>query len=692
MIRVIALTLLLSVSAYPITNYYVHPNGDNSDGLTWAKAWTTLDSVNKYTEQSDTVYFGTGLWRGQLKLMQGTFANRTIYACSAFALTNIAGDQHYAQIYGSVNYRDSVWANVAGNVYKTHYAGTDMCGDTIAGGLCCQGDSILWLTRSRIDTAIYKGQDYDPPGPGPEDTTYYDGVDEPGEFYVTVNDTLYVYIYDTGSGYDPSNYDIECTKRQIIIIWLSGNSGQCGGEGRPDQSWISDSASYVTLYGLELKYGSPHIIGMYEIGKPDSLFIEHCKLSHVTGPYNTSSNVNPSLIYSSKTDHAEGSADYLQVTACSLGYGINYSTGNHGDGIHWYSASDVLIDSCTFYGVFTAYGVYAKCAYDVINSVNNVIRYSTFDLRRGGGVNFYFDTSNDSVYGNTFIFTDTDYPKRGAIKVSCSFESDPRGDIFFYNNTIFDGRGLQASEGTAEVCGEGKFPMENVQFKYNVLYATQAVIGSQAVASRNVQNIVREWYDSTGYFVFDSNLYCVDEQVYLTGGLAYGWAELDSADWAALGYDLNSRWVTDIDSIYWNDYANNDFSRPTISSEMNRTYGGKTWDIYGAIQNDASIGQTLTCTDTTTTSFDLSVDFTLVGTTIDTVIFECSIDDWSSVAKSDTIGSPSDPQTSTLSGLSLETVYKIRCRAWDTSESITDTSNVLTIDTSPLPKIARWKK
>jgi len=210
--------------------------------------------------------------------------------------------------------------------------------------------------------------------------------------------------------------------------------------------------------------------------------------------------------------------------------------------------------------------------------------------------------------------------------------------------------------------------------------------------SRNIHCMVRESYDSTGWYIFDSNLYAVDEQVYICGDLSEGHWELDSTDWAALGYDLHSTWVEDIDSIYWTNPSNGDFSRPTISSEMNRTYGGRTWDIYGAIQNDASIGQTLTCTDTTTTSFDLSDNFTLVGTTIDTVIFECSADDWSSVAKSDTISSPSDPQTSTLSGLSLETVYKIRCRAWDTSESITDTSNVLTIDTSPLPKIIRWIK
>jgi len=450
MIRVIVLTLLLSVSAFA-TTYYVHPAGNNTTGLSWANAWTVLDSVNVNVVQSDTVYFGTGLWRGHLKLMQGTFENHTLYACSAFADTNASGTYHFAKIYGSVNYKDSSWTNVAGNIYKTHFALTNICGDTVAGGLCCQGDSILILQSE------------------------YGNLDAAGEFFVSVNDTLYVYLYDTGSGYNPSSYDIETAKQPVIITWESGGSGECGGAGRPALDWISDSASYVTLYGLEFKYGTLHVIGMYEEDKPDSLFIEHCKVSHATSMYSTSSNLNPALIYS---NYSTSRADYLHVTACSLGYGINYTGGNHGNGVQWYSATNVLIDSCTFYGDFTAYAVYMKCAYGTNNSVNNVVRYNTFNQTSGAGIHLYFDTSNDSIYGNTFISNGSS----GAIKVSCTTVGDASKDIFIFNNTIYDSRGLQRYKNTpAEICGDGKMTMENVQFKYNILHATQDAIDGGGV-------------------------------------------------------------------------------------------------------------------------------------------------------------------------------------------------------------------
>lgn len=37
--------------------WYVDPNGDNSDGTTWATAWTALDSASSNSTQGDTTYF-----------------------------------------------------------------------------------------------------------------------------------------------------------------------------------------------------------------------------------------------------------------------------------------------------------------------------------------------------------------------------------------------------------------------------------------------------------------------------------------------------------------------------------------------------------------------------------------------------------------------------------------------------------
>jgi hypothetical protein len=42
----------------------------------------------------------------------------------------------------------------------------------------------------------------------------------------------------------------------------------------------------------------------------------------------------------------------------------------------------------------------------------------------------------------------------------------------------------------------------------------------------------------------------------------------------------------------FNDAGNGDFSRPSASAEMNRTYGGRDWTLYGAEQpSDTSSGK-----------------------------------------------------------------------------------------------------
>ena len=156
----------------------------------------------------------------------------------------------------------------------------------------------------------------------------------------------------------------------------------------------------------------------------------------------------------------------------------------------------------------------------------------------------------------------------------------------------------------------------------------------------------------------------------------------------------DSTWTTPvhIDSSTGVDYDHDMTSAQSSDSRVGFIAYNKNYDagFYVAVLSDTStnfdipdttISQVLSATDTTTTTFVLSDNFSLTNTVVDSVIFECSDDSWSTVASADTIGTPSDPQASTLSGLSVETEYTIRCRAWDSSASVTDTSNVLTITT-----------
>ena len=52
------------------------------------------------------------------------------------------------------------------------------------------------------------------------------------------------------------------------------------------------------------------------------------------------------------------------------------------------------------------------------------------------------------------------------------------------------------------------------------------------------------------------------------------------------GWDGNSS--SDVDPAF-NNAASGDFSRPAASGEMNETYGGQTWTVFGAIQASEDI-------------------------------------------------------------------------------------------------------
>jgi len=68
--------------------------------------------------------------------------------------------------------------------------------------------------------------------------------------------------------------------------------------------------------------------------------------------------------------------------------------------------------------------------------------------------------------------------------------------------------------------------------------------------------------------------------------------QIGLSDWQnQYSFDVNSVFVNHPDSVYFADPANYNFSRPDtlLPSEMNRTYGGRTWTLYGAWQPPDSI-------------------------------------------------------------------------------------------------------
>ena len=180
-----------------------------------------------------------------------------------------------------------------------------------------------------------------------------------------------------------------------------------------------------------------------------------------------------------------------------------------------------------------------------------------------------------SFYGNTFIFGyDTKYKTGALFKNVGNNITSPDTGVYVLNNTFYGYRSGFDSKG-------GSDWIEGGEFKYNILVCDHA-----DVYFVYRFNITYSTCDST-YWTIDSNIVVYPNAahtVWSMCGASWNWSQ-----WQGAGFDENSTFHTATNSVGFNDYANNDFSRPSASGEMDKTYGGKTWTIYGAVQ-PASVG------------------------------------------------------------------------------------------------------
>lgn len=569
--------ICLALPAHPAT-YYVKTaaNGgsDAAAGTAWNTAWATISKVNSSMGAGDTVFFATGTWWGTIDAVGGTFSDRTTYACSSFALQNGSGNYHFAKLYGGEKVEG--WDVYSGNIYRATY--------TVAtSNICfCQGDSIIWVQDNLVD------------------------ITEAGEAYWdSINQYIYAYVYNLGdSGQDPDAYDMEVSANSNIDI-VSGND-------------------YITIWGLQLKYAKSKgiYVGAPNAGDiPDSIFIEHCKITHSGG----GEGANAANVHFPSNDHPEYSGDYCVVRACSLAYGfdprryLTPSTG-HGGAVSIYSVDYLLIESCQVYGYFSGDVIDFKgSVYDPLSS-HNTVRYNTIRPDRGlNAVRFWGHVSYDSAYGNIIAGKNN-----GLISIETALNSGETdtaiGDYLVWtNNTIYN-----CEKNWCGGCTEyyGDSATHHKTNKYNIYFQDISADSTDYTGEVTFLD-----YEQFAWDVVDSNMYVYPSSKFRLNGSIVSWGT-----WRAA--------ITSIDTIipspletdtFWLDLhsdtgispgfadaSNGDFSRPSASGEMNLTYGGKTWTIYGAVQNDQELISTPnTPTGDATGDVDENLQYTTGGSVSD---------------------------------------------------------------------------
>lgn len=385
--RYIIILLLTLGGVVNGATYYVSKAGDNTTGLSWAHAWndstTALTSVETNVVGGDTVFFGAGIWVGQITPPgNGTSGDRTCYADSGLSLNPIeyTGLSH---ITGATILTG--WAVYSGSVYKTYYPFTIPSGEVDQIYTMAQDDSLLDRESS------------------------IGGVDNPGEFYYDLNtDSFYIYCYESAN---PNSCVIKVADK-IVIDVVSANS-------------------YITFIGLEVSYGNKILVRLSGTQSLDPNYIStiHCTLHHLSGK----ASENATLI-GVRGDSDSDSSHYAHgdtIRACTL-YAFRDESGwwSHNKGICFYEAIGCVVESCSVTG--GGIGINFKCD-NGGPAPYNVIRYN-FVTGAGNGIDLYGYHIFDSIYGNVITNSYNNGDGWGITIEGRSTDSACR----IFNNTLID--------------------------------------------------------------------------------------------------------------------------------------------------------------------------------------------------------------------------------------------------------------
>ena len=546
------LILLLGSSAFSETWHVRKAGNDALSGHTWDSAFATwhsgaVDSIGG----GDTVMFGAGRYdTTRIDLVDawgGTYAVPTVFLDSMYDAT---GNQGAGATISSAQYVTD-WISHSGSIYKSEWN---------PGARFVYND---WSqSMAQNDTAMVPRQNLG-------------AVVEAGLFYHD-GDTVWAWLWGDAN---PSSQTMTITCEPTITV-VPGAS----------------DADHIQFKGLYLRMGQQAVF-LIRAGA-DSVVLIHC---NIDGPAGHTAGENPALIMSRAFPNT-GNYDltdfgtYNRTTACSLSQNycidgtypyFNTVSGEHrGNGLTLYTQHRFTIDSCVFTrlpGFATDFKVtqWLDNQVDSIFVTANVVKFNEIiglpvyrnDTLVGsaGGSKFFCGGLNDSAYGNTY--------RNISELVVGLYNCRAVGGHFVGNNSFYNcDTDIRVHHGPA---GD-RVPDSTSTFKYNY-GAFRAILNKYTGSSFGNAGF---WDVDAGSLVelnatniFDSNGW------YDTVSLNFGYnANYSIAQWQGVGNDANA---DEADPLF-TDPANGDFSRPdTTTAEMNVTYGGKTWTIFGAIQNEA---------------------------------------------------------------------------------------------------------
>lgn len=529
---------MLLASTAEAATYYVKPDGDNTAaGTSWATAWKHPNKLNTAVAYGDVIYFAPA--RYDTVALIPTVGGLTLRCAESY---DDADSGRVSTILSSGLELTNNFTLRSGSIYRYDVTISPRWNTIVADGRMAvtEDDSVLMSCTS------------------------LGAVDAAGKyFYDASTDSLFVWSFGSD---DPDLHTLRFSQRPVVELKNSTNN--------------------ITFYGLTLDMGyQATVILTYSesaLLASDSITIYGCIVQNTSG---YGGGVNPALIYSGNTSGGtpDSAAEWSQrnlfrknILRHSKANSSDYSGGAAFD---FYAVQKSLIDSNN---IWDCYGGPFMLKYGSSGAEKADSLIIAFNYCVGGRASVWASgrMKNLLVYGNTFIGATTYALDIHSTSVNGSYEG-----IKFWNNTFFNGGSSYSMIISPEAAGA-------CEFKYNIDVDTISTI------ARTLW-----WKVQGGEAPTQSPLTCtywtVDSNMYYFGGSSFA-CEFDVtacnhtgtnfAAWQAAGFDVNGSATTNPNFASSGTY---DLSRPSASGEMNRTYGGRTWTIYGAIQPSDACPDTL---------------------------------------------------------------------------------------------------
>jgi hypothetical protein len=408
------------------------------------------------------------------------------------------------------------------------------------------------------------------------------GVNATGKAFEDIsNDRVYVWCFDNAN---PSTQTMVVGKAERYAVLFE--KGQ----------------DYVQFFGLILSHGNHsviHVTDDYAADDP-SLYQEyrHCTIRFWAGT--DGQNSSGWLSEQISNDSADFNKNIL-FQACSLYCGTCAETGRTGrvNCFQGYATHRIIADSCVMHSA----GDGAKFKDQGSSDQHYGMRVSYCTIynmdRPEGAISWESHHCSDSVFGCVVYNSPMGIHDMGSY-VSGGYL---QGKSFICNNTVYDCGVVAMSfcDSDRDADTAGGLGKGNI-VKYNIIYGNTLTGDAEAMGFRYTSALSQSLFASQGGAI-DSNMYYDNTvnggsnvwHIYYSGTTYRDWA-----NWKDTGkYGFDTHGTNDVDPEF-SDTAAHDFSRPTACQEMNVTYGGRTWYLYGAWQPDE---QPYLCGDVTDDCF-----------------------------------------------------------------------------------------